>query len=91
MVLFDSGLSPAHLRGLKDHKYTAEGTSITEVYLQPFWRWSVTQLPLWLAPNLITFTGLIINTLTCLAVILTDLNCEGKVWTSNNDYACSVL
>ncbi|XP_019853581.1 PREDICTED: cholinephosphotransferase 1-like isoform X2 [Amphimedon queenslandica] len=78
MVFFDPGLSPAHLRGLKDHKYTAEGTSITEVYLQPFWRWSVTQLPLWLAPNLITFTGLVINTVTCLAVILSDLNCEGK-------------
>lgn len=79
MVLFKSGLSPAHLRGLKDHKYKAEGTSITEVFFQPFWRWSVTQVPLWVAPNLLTFTGLVINLTTCIAVIATDLNAEGKV------------
>ena len=85
MVFFDSGLSPAHLRGLKDHKYKAEGVSLIEGYLQPFWRWSVSHLPLWLAPNLITFTGLIVNLVTCLAVILTDLNAEGNVRINNNN------
>lgn len=47
--------------------------------MQPYWRWLVTKVPLWVAPNLLTFVGLLINLLTCLPVILTDLNTEGKV------------
>ncbi len=72
-------LTRAQLERLRDHKYSTQGTSLSEVFMQPFWKWLVTMVPLWVAPNLLTFVGLIINLLTCLPVMLTDLNIEGKV------------
>lgn len=74
-------LTSEHLRGLKDHKYKADGVSITEVFLQPIWRKIVEFVPLWVAPNLLTFTGLAINVITTLIVVLLDLKAEGKVYT----------
>ncbi|XP_064400073.1 cholinephosphotransferase 1-like [Halichondria panicea] len=71
-------LTHAQLERLKDHKYSAKGTSLSEVFMQPFWKWLVTKVPLWVAPNLLTFVGLVINIFTCLPVMLTDLNTEGK-------------
>lgn len=50
-----------------------------QVFMQPYWCWLVTVLPLWLAPNLITFIGLLINISTTLPVILLDRNAEGLV------------
>lgn len=47
--------------------------------MQVFWKWLVTKVPMWLAPNLITFIGLVINILTTLPVILLDYNVEGSV------------
>lgn len=37
--------------------------------LQPYWNWLVTKLPLWLAPNLITIIGLLVNILTALVLM----------------------
>lgn len=71
-------LTADHLRGLKNHKYNAKGTSISEVFMQPFWRWLVNQVPLWVAPNLLTFSGLLVNLVTSLAVILSDMNGMGN-------------
>ncbi len=72
-------LTDNHLRGLKDHKYKAEGVSISEIVLQPFWRYVVELVPLWVAPNLLTFAGLVVNVITTLLVLLLDLRAEGKV------------
>ena len=72
-------LSDAQLRRLNEHKYSAQGVSLLEPLFQPFWRWLVTTVPLWLAPNLITFVGLVVNVATSLLVVLSDLNNEGKV------------
>ena len=47
--------------------------------MQPYWRWLVTKVPLWVAPNLITFVGLVLNLFTTVLVVLYDLNCEGAV------------
>ena len=67
---------------LKKHVYKSEGCSITEMLiLKHFWNWLTLRFPLWLAPNTITFVGLIITLCTTLSVILQDLNCEGKVST----------
>ena len=74
-------LTLTQLARLRDHKYSASGTSLSEVFMQPFWRWLVTKVPLWVAPNLLTFVGLLINIFTTLPVILTDLRAEGKVCT----------
>lgn len=57
----DKFLSRDQLKKLEGHKYSSEGSSVTEPYLQPFWRRIVEWLPLWLAPNLITLTGLFAN------------------------------
>ena len=72
-------LTPTQLERLKDHKYRSQGSSLTEVFMQPYWRWLVTKIPLWVAPNLITFIGLVINVATTLPVVLGDPNMEGLV------------
>ena len=72
-------LSLAQLQRLKEHKYRSQGTSVSEVFMQPYWRWLVTKVPLWVAPNLITFVGLVMNLFTTVLVVLYDLNCEGAV------------
>ena len=50
-----------------------------QVFFQPYWCWLVTKVPLWLAPNLITFIGLLINIFTSLPVALLDSNAQGLV------------
>ncbi|XP_043821883.1 cholinephosphotransferase 1 isoform X2 [Dromiciops gliroides] len=62
-------LSPAQLRRLEEHRYSAAGTSLLEPLLQPFWRWLVARVPLWLAPNAITLSGLLVNVLSMLLLI----------------------
>ena len=57
-------LNQEQLKRLKNHKYSVEGTSITEPMMQIFWRWLVERIPLWWAPNAMTLVGLIINILT---------------------------
>lgn len=79
MGLLKPVLSPAQLRGIKDHKYSAQGVSIGDALLQTFWNWLVNLVPLWVAPNLITFTGLVVNIVTSVPIIVTDPNCMGKV------------
>lgn len=73
-------LTPIQLNGLKNHEYRSQGSSILEsLVLKRFWKWLVTFLPDYIAPNLITFTGFVIAMATSLAVVLQDLNAEGKV------------
>ena len=72
-------LTETQLRNLKDHKYSCQGTSIIEQYLQPIWRALVEKLPLWVAPNLITFTGLMVNFASTVLIVVQDPNGEGKV------------
>ena len=62
-------LTLQQLHALSNHKYSSEGISITEPVLQVFWRWLVEQIPLWIAPNLITIVGLIINVGTSLLLM----------------------
>jgi len=62
-------LSIQQLKALSDHKYSSEGISVLEPLLQKFWRWLVELVPLWVAPNLITIFGLIINVATSLLLM----------------------
>ncbi|CAI8024167.1 Homeodomain-interacting protein kinase 2 [Geodia barretti] len=72
-------LTQAQLEGLKTHVYRSQGVSLIEsLVLKRLWRWLVSLLPSSLAPNLITFAGFVIAMATSLAVILPDLNAEGK-------------
>ena len=72
-------LSAVQLRGIKGHAYSAQGISILDRLLQPFWNWLVTLIPLWVAPNLVTFVGLIVNMVTIIPIIYADPNCMGEV------------
>ncbi|XP_065083472.1 cholinephosphotransferase 1 isoform X4 [Ochlerotatus camptorhynchus] len=62
-------LQPAQLKKLGDHKYSCSNVSLLDPFLQPWWCWLVSKVPLWLAPNLITIVGLIINIVTTLILI----------------------
>ncbi len=41
------------------YKYVGQDNSFISPYLQPWWNFSVQLLPLWMAPNLVTFIGFI--------------------------------
>ncbi|NXF48138.1 CHPT1 Cholinephosphotransferase, partial [Oceanites oceanicus] len=62
-------LSPAQLKRLEQHRYSAAGRSLLEPWLQPYWAWLVERVPLGLAPNAITLGGLLLNCLTALPLI----------------------
>lgn len=62
-------LSNSQLKRLGEHTYKSEGRSILDGSLQHWWNWVVQCLPLWLAPNLITITGLIVNIATSLILV----------------------
>ncbi|XP_076860543.1 choline/ethanolaminephosphotransferase 1a [Brachyhypopomus gauderio] len=62
-------LSWQQLEGLKEHRYSSTGTSLLEPVMQPFWCWLVQQMPLWMAPNLITIVGLATNAITTLILV----------------------
>lgn len=72
-------LSPTQLDNLIKHKYTSSGSSILDPIFQPYWRWCVEQLPMNLAPNLITLVGLLLNVVTSLLVILYSPNADQDV------------
>ncbi|CAF3365289.1 unnamed protein product [Rotaria sp. Silwood1] len=54
-------LTEQQIRRLKEHKYASEGTTLLDPLMQKFWKRLVEYCPLWVAPNLITIVGLIIN------------------------------
>ncbi|XP_014213236.1 cholinephosphotransferase 1 isoform X4 [Copidosoma floridanum] len=62
-------MSAGQLRRLGEHKYSCTSCSILDGSLQPWWNWLVSKVPIWLAPNLITVLGLIINIVTTLVLI----------------------
>ncbi|GMT07200.1 hypothetical protein PENTCL1PPCAC_29374 [Pristionchus entomophagus] len=63
----DCELTGEEMKRLGDHKYSAVDTSyLDELCMKRFWESVVPLCPLWLAPNLITLIGLIINLGTCL-------------------------
>lgn len=59
-------LNEAQLKKLKEHKYSSSCISLLDPPMQKYWNWLVTLVPLWVAPNLITIVGLIINIVTSL-------------------------
>ncbi|XP_046748669.1 cholinephosphotransferase 1 isoform X2 [Diprion similis] len=62
-------LSPGQLKRLNEHKYSCTSVSLMDPFLQPWWNWLVSKVPLWLAPNAITVLGLAVNILTTLILV----------------------
>ncbi|XP_038051111.1 cholinephosphotransferase 1-like isoform X2 [Patiria miniata] len=63
-------LSQSQLKRLKEHKYSAEGTSLFDAPMQVFWRWLIEQIPKTVAPNTITIAGLALNILGAVILML---------------------
>lgn len=72
-------LSNFQLTNLDKHKYSSTGTTLLDPLFQPFWRWLVEQMPLYLAPNLITVIGLIINVITSTILMIYSPNATDDV------------
>lgn len=73
---FDAMLSAQQLKRLSEHKYSAQDNSILDaLIMQTFWNKVVNLYPLWIAPNLITITGLILNITS--ALILSSFSPDG--------------
>ncbi|XP_011051256.1 PREDICTED: cholinephosphotransferase 1 isoform X5 [Acromyrmex echinatior] len=78
----DRLLSTGQLKRLSEHKYSCTSNSILDGFLQPWWDWLVSKVPLWLAPNLITVLGLIVNIVTTLILVYysPDARTEAPRW-----------
>jgi len=72
-------LSNYQLKNLDEHKYSSGGATLLDPNFQPFWKWIVEQMPLWLAPNTITVIGLIINVITSAILIFYSPNATDHV------------
>ncbi|KOB71854.1 Phosphatidyltransferase [Operophtera brumata] len=60
-------LSEDKLRGFEKYKYNSVDTSVLSNYvMHPFWNWCVQFCPVWVAPNLLTFTGFLLTVLNFL-------------------------
>ncbi|KAJ0175668.1 hypothetical protein K1T71_008827 [Dendrolimus kikuchii] len=60
-------LSQDQLKGFEKYKYNSIDTSVLSNYLMhPFWNWCVQFCPVWIAPNLLTFTGFLLTVLNFL-------------------------
>ncbi|GAB6033220.1 hypothetical protein CHUAL_012823 [Chamberlinius hualienensis] len=72
-------LSQPQLRRLGEHKYSCTSTSFMDKLMQSYWNWLVEKLPMWLAPNLITIAGLIVNIVTSLILVLYSPNAREDI------------
>lgn len=67
--LWPEPLSPAQLKRLEEHKYSASGRSLFEPPCQVFWNWLVQQTPTWIAPNTLTIVGLLVNIISTVVLV----------------------
>ncbi|XP_075470228.1 choline/ethanolaminephosphotransferase 1 isoform X1 [Ascaphus truei] len=76
-------LSRHQLKRLEEHRYRSCGKSLLEPLMQGFWEWLVGRLPVWIAPNLITIVGLLINIFTTVVLVYycPTATEEAPVWT----------
>ncbi|CAG9578787.1 unnamed protein product [Danaus chrysippus] len=60
-------LSKDKLEGFEKYKYNSIDTSILSTYvMHPFWNWCVQFCPIWVAPNLLTFSGFLLTVINFL-------------------------
>lgn len=76
-------LSPVQLKRLSEHKYSCTSSSLLDRLLQPWWNWLVRQVPIWIAPNLITIVGLVVNILTTLVLVYYSPDAKSEVFNAS--------
>jgi len=62
-------LNRIQIERLQKHKYATDNDSVLDPIMQIWWNKVVTFVPMWLAPNLITFSGLAVNLFTAFLLI----------------------
>lgn len=67
--LWPEPLSPAQLKRLEEHKYSASGRSLFEPPCQVYWNWLIQQTPTWIAPNTLTIVGLLVNIVSTVVLV----------------------
>ena len=65
-----SVLTAKEISRLREHRYASEGTTLLDPWMQHFWKWLVEYCPLWVAPNLLTIIGLVINIATSVLLLI---------------------
>lgn len=82
-------LSQKALEGIASYKYHAGSYTWLDYKMTPFWNASVEYLPMWMAPNLVTFTGTIITAVSTaiLGYYSPDLTQEAPAWVY---YLCAI-
>uniref|UniRef100_A0A061QV84 Ethanolaminephosphotransferase n=2 Tax=Tetraselmis sp. GSL018 TaxID=582737 RepID=A0A061QV84_9CHLO len=75
-------LSLRALEGLKHYQYKPGGYTWLDELHQPLWKWITDSLPLWLAPNLITLSGLLalVSSYFANAVFIPTLSEQAPWW-----------
>jgi len=63
-------LTSKQIKALKEHKYSAQGQSLTEPLMQVYWKWLVEQIPMTWAPNCLTLVGLLMNVVSTVILVL---------------------
>ena len=66
------------LKSLDSYAYHSADYTLLERILNPFWTWYASFFPDWMAPNVITLLGLLINLTAAIIVLAQDPNLEGK-------------
>ncbi|CAF0722032.1 unnamed protein product [Brachionus calyciflorus] len=72
-------LTDLQLKNLDNHKYSCVGNTFLDPIFQPFWRWLVEQIPMNIAPNLLTIIGLIVNVITSTILMLYSPNANEEL------------
>lgn len=80
----DKILSETQLKGMENHKYASEGVSILDPLMQIFWNFVVNLVPLWVAPNLITITGLVLNAIGGILLFIYFPSASDQNYKNNN-------
>lgn len=62
-------LSNLQLKRIGEHKYSHSGQTLLDPLMQKYWTWFVSYFPVWLAPNVMTLTGLCVNIITSLILV----------------------
>lgn len=65
-------ITPEGLKNLDNYKYKPGVWTTIEDGLQPYWTYTASLVPDWVAPNLITFSGLLLLLSSCLILIFYD-------------------
>lgn len=72
-------LSKQDLDMIAAYKYKPGAYTHLDNLLTPFWNWAVTLLPVWMAPNLVTFIGLVGTAFAALLVTSHSPGLDGLV------------